>query len=135
MSADLRREILFEPGCHGLSMRWLLHGDQGTIQFLVYTSWLPSWVKPGAFGLTVDTHSERLFGPMGADLGHHWDTPAYEGESQMPSCDVRPGGACFYDGSGLAADDLLGVLLTEGHEAVWERMGAEYARLAAEVPA
>lgn len=138
----LRREIQWQPGydyrnnpekrqfgCHGMNIRWLLIGPLGAVQFLIYSSWLPSWVESGPWGNTIDTHDDRVFGPMGADLGHHWSTPTYEDEG-CQKCDILPGGECFYDGSGMAADDLLGVLLTEGHEAVWCRMESEYHRLA-----
>jgi len=141
---DFTREVRFEPGydhraedatkpwgtrrgCHGMNIRWLLHGPAGTIQFLIYSSWLPSWVGDSTFGKTITVPpGEPVHPPMGADLGHHWDEATYEGEKGFDKCDVRPAGRCFNDGSGLRADDLLGVLLTEGHEAVWSAMEDDY---------
>lgn len=141
----LRREVRFEAGydhsdedkdkprgrrrgCHGLQIRFLLHGDDGTIQFLLYTDWLPSWasadewhpVKPQPIPALHDKF------PMAADLGHHWDTSTYEGEKSMDECDVRPGGKCFYDGSGLRAEPVLAVLLKDGSDGVWAALEAEY---------
>lgn len=145
---EFRREIRFEPGydyreedrgkptgqqrgCHGLNMRWLLHGQDGTIQFLVYTMWLPSWVKEGPWGPRVDDGRRAEFRPMAADLGRHWDRvlgdPVWETQDK---CDVRPSGHCFYDGSGLNAEPLFAKLLTEGHEAVWAEMESYYWDLA-----
>jgi hypothetical protein len=130
---DFREEDAHKPshqrrGCHGMNMRWLLHGQYGTIQFLIYTSWLPSWVKEGQWGPRVDDHGPAQFRPMAADLGHHWDRPTYDGEDSM-TCDIRSGGTCFYDGSGLNAEPLFAKLLTNGSEAVWAEMEAYYWRL------
>ena len=109
MSGDLRREIVFEPGydhraedankprgqrrgCHGLTMRWLVHGEHGTTSFTVFTGWLPSWVKPGRWGDVVTApDGEPAHAPMAADLGHHWDSPTYSGEGSM-ECHYRPSG-------------------------------------------
>lgn len=139
MIADLRREIHFEPGydhrgdatgrgCHGLNMRWLVHGDAGSVQFVVHTMWLPSWVESSQFGDRVSAMiADRILSPMAADLGHHWATPLYEGEANL-ECEYLPAGRCFYDGSGLNAEQLFATLLTEGHDAVWAAMEAYWHR-------
>jgi hypothetical protein len=144
--SGLRREILWEPGydrraedadkpqgkrrgVHGMDVRWFLHGDLGSVVFTFCTMWLPTWATEGTFGLRVDNGSDPVHHPSGSDFGHHWDTPTYEGESGQDDCIFRPGG-CFYDGSGLGGEDLLGLLLTEGHEPVWARMAEEYEVLA-----
>lgn len=146
MSGDLRREIVFEPGydhraedankprgqrrgCHGLTMRWLVHGEHGTTSFTVFTGWLPSWVKPGRWGDVVTApDGEPAHAPMAADLGHHWDSPTYSGEGSM-ECHYRPSGRCFYNGSGLNAEPVFAALLTKGHEAVWEMLENYYRHL------
>jgi hypothetical protein len=145
---DLTREIRCEPGydyretdldkpsgqrrgCHGMNMRWLLHGEHGTVQFVIYTGWLPSWVVDDGdpFGPRVDDRRARGTGPMAADLGHHWDTPTYPGEDGPRSdCHLRPSGRCFYDGSGLNAEPVFAKLLTGGHDAVWAALEEYYAQ-------
>lgn len=146
MSGAFRREIHFEPGydhraedankpfgnrrgCHGLNMRWLLHGERGTIQFLVYTSWLPSWVSGDQY--RSYEVADTVHAPSPADFGWHWDASLYDGDTATDDCQYRPGG-CHYDGSGLMAEPLFAALLTEGHEAVWRAMEERYAELDAE---
>ena len=152
---EFTREVRFEPGydyaeedkdkpwgerrgVHGMNIRFLLHGDEGTIQFLVYTQWLPSWVKtePDAmFTRILDITDvmeggQKIFPPMAADIGFHWDKlPPHEPEDDwyhMQECDVRPGGQCYYDGSSLQAERVFALLLKKGHEAVWTYMEEHY---------
>lgn len=131
----LRRETRWEPafdrveegyGVHGVNCRWLLFGDQGVVQFLIYTN----WNLPEVRARLERERFEHLFcRPLAADFGHHWSTPTYEGEQTMNTCDLLPEGKCFYDGSGLYAKKVLDRLISEGSEAVWSEMEAEYARL------
>lgn len=144
----MRRELRFEPGydyrsedadkpanaqrgAHGLNIRFLVHGASGTVQFLLYTGWLPSWVHVGVTLTTVKHEASRVddLYPMAADFGHHWDTPTYSDAEPMMPCEFRPTNQCYYDGSSLRAERLLGVLLTQGHEAVWTALESEYAAL------
>lgn len=124
----LKREILWEPGfdhrndpqkkqygCHGLQIRWLVHGDKGSVQFLLYTGWLPTW--------DMGDHSQLFVMP--ADLGYHADEPQYEDQTTM-ECAHRPSGKCYYDGSSLNAEKPFKILLTEGEEALWQFLEEYY---------
>jgi hypothetical protein len=138
-----RREIRFEPGydhrndgggCHGLSIRFLLHGDKGTIQFLIYTDWLPTHITEDAWGKRIDRDKREVIRlaniyPMAADLGRHWRTRL--GYNEAPyECDILDGAdQCFYEGSALRADQVLADLLTGGDSAVWDTLEAEYASI------
>ncbi|HEY7009066.1 MAG TPA: hypothetical protein VH395_09010 [Jatrophihabitantaceae bacterium] len=144
-SAREGREVLFEAGydyraedankpfgqkrgAHGLNIRFLLHRPRGTVQFLIFTHWLPGTVGPiGEIPL------QRLapVGPMAADLGYHWDEAHYDDQPQQ-QCDVRPSGSCFYDGSGLNAQPVFAALLEHGDEAVWALLRDYYDELAGE---
>jgi hypothetical protein len=153
----LRREVRFEPGydhraedaskpagkrrgCHGLNIRFLLHGAMGCVQFCMYTDWLPSHVDHGAqFGPRVDRKLDHyglrnldLF-PMAADLGHHWRAPLYEGEWQPTECEFL-GHPCYYDGSGLNAEPVMAALFIEGDAGVWRHLEEyyEYCRVKSE---
>lgn len=54
----------------------------------------------------------------------------YDGaEEYGRDCDVLPGGVCYYDGSGLAADVPWRLLREEGHEAVWAFLRGHYSDL------
>src|SRR3989304_7948559 len=82
----LTREVVFHPayergnkgGRHSAEMRFLLHGPEGTVQFLVYTGWhLPESIKamaalPHNLGRPLN---QFIFEPMPADLGYHSPKP------------------------------------------------------------
>jgi hypothetical protein len=50
----------------------------------------------------------------------------YEGEKPMEgNCDLI-GGQCYYDGSTLAAQEYLEILIREGHEGLWKALEQKY---------
>jgi len=133
-----RREVAFEAG-HPLTLgtgpssnygrgsmkiRFLLHGPKGSTQFLWSTGVTPERTSE------VDRWGSREewihSAPVGFDVGYHADEPQYEGQDQY-DCDYRPGGKCYYDGSGLAADGFLETFLTEGEDAMWAALRHRYA--------
>lgn len=152
---EFRREVRFESGydhregaptrdpdkgnvgCSGLSIRFLLHGPAATVQFVMYTDWLPSDVVDGGWGRRVDRKREWATGtrysghgcadlyPMATDLGYHADAAQYDDQDTL-ACDVREGD-CFYDGSGLRAESVMAALFEEGDRAVWAALETEYA--------
>lgn len=128
--SELRREIKWEPGfdhrndpdptkrqygCRGMTIRFLLHGERGTMQFVISTGWLPG----------QQWKAEKVLGPMATDVGYHWDSPRYEGQGWL-ECSVRPNGRCYYDGSSLMADELFAKFTTVGEAAVWELLEQRY---------
>lgn len=140
MNPQLRREIRFDPGydyreedkdkpagqqrgVHGLGVRFFLHGQEGSVQFVFWTDWLPTWYEEGAFGhkrFKPDHNPQLLnFYPMAVDIGYHSRHPRYETHEPM-SCDVVPGmDQCYYDGSSMMAENVMVLLLQGGHEAVF----------------
>jgi hypothetical protein len=118
---EFRREIKWEPGYdrrsegmgqHCLSVRFLLKGEKGTIQFLLMTS----WYLDGSYGK-----------PLPADVGCHSLTPQHEGQRlQREACEALDGRPCYYDGSGLAADKVFERLVREGEEGVWDELERFY---------
>ena len=122
IAGDQERAVVFQPGYrtdrrtfgrHGMEVKWLLRGPKGVTQFVMFTGWEP--------GLTRD--ERQVNAPMGADLGYHALCPQYEGAYEHGPCDYLPGKPpCFYDGSGLAADDLLCRFLIEGETAIWQKL-------------
>lgn len=114
-------------GKHGLTLRWLVIGEAGAVQFTLYTGWLPEPERTMG-------RSRDQWGPLPADLGYHARKPQYEGQSQMGSCDVladMPGG-CYYDGSSLNADEPFRVLCSFGGDALWAFLERYYAATFAE---
>lgn len=110
-------------GIHSMGIRFLLHGPDATMQFLMWTGIIPEQVA-GRF--LPEWRSASA--PMAADLGYHADAPQYEGHADWGhmDCEYRKGGRCFYDGSGLAAEPLLGIALMDGHGGVFEALQSYY---------
>lgn len=137
--AEFRRELRLDPaydrgpeyGIHGVEMRFLLHGDAGTVQFVLYTNWQLPHVTPRFHApydaIGGDAHwMER---PMPVDLGYHSPVPLYEGQSLLTeSCPVLGGRPCYYDGSSLNAEPVFHRLLAEGDAGVWAELEAYYTR-------
>ena len=135
------KEIQFKPaydkrhadpkknyGVHGVTMRWILKGPLGAIQFVVYTNWqLPHVQAEMNAKLESGRSHACLHNPMPADLGYHSPKPLYEDQSPMSGkCDVLDG-KCYYAGSGLNAEPIFQLLVEKGHEAVWTALEQEYA--------
>ena len=126
----LQRAVIFEPGyndrggkygVHGMGIRWLLRGKYGAVQFLMNAGWVP--------GEKMRLAIADCF-PTGFNLGYHALVPHYEGQDSMGPCEYLDGKECFYDGSGLAADDLMHEFIREGERVVWEKLESRYADLA-----
>lgn len=107
-------------GINGVEMRWYLRGPDGIIQFVVYTNWQLPHVRDEQ----PEIQHRCLTRPLPADYGYHARVPQYEGQSAM-ECRLL-GGQCYYDGSSLYADTIFDLLVTKGHEAVWEKMRESY---------
>lgn len=140
--SDFQRQIRFEPGhsirrskgdgqdygIAAMEMRFLLAGEHGTTQFLMSTGWYPE--KAG--------YQWHHSGPSAWDLGAHWDTPwseymtAADGGWSHMDCDARPGGSCWYDGSGLRAEPVMAAFFEHGEDAVWALLEEEYRRIDAD---
>lgn len=106
-------------GIHGVDIRFVLQGEKGAVQFLMYTDWfLPETeASPALSRLT----------PMAADLGYHSIAkPDYMAVADDRDCDLLPSGRCYYDGSGLMAEPVLERLLREGDEGVWAALTDYY---------
>lgn len=121
-------------GQHGMQIRLVLVGPHGATQFLMGTSWTPIGEVDGDSRepIHVDYLQHDTYGtvgltrpPSGYDLGYHWRTPTYEGQTNYGPCEYL-GADCYYDGSGLRADDLLRDFISQGEVAVWRALVAEY---------
>jgi hypothetical protein len=128
--SEFERIVTFDPafdrrhsnpsknyGVHGVDMRMVLRGPKGATQFVLYTGWQLPHVEDSE--------------PLAADFGYHWHRARYEGQEPM-TCSYLPCGQCYYDGSGLRANDLFDVLRKEGGEGVWRELEKFYRELEAE---
>lgn len=105
-------------GIHGLDVWFVLKGPKGAVQFAVnFGVYLPSvtHVTPGDI--------------YGFDVGCHSLVPQYEGQTER-ECEHLPGGKCYYDGSGTAADEwareIFGTVGRPPEEVLWPMLEKEY---------
>lgn len=112
-------------GKSGLSIIFISKGDAGAVQFVIYTGWVPQLTKPDSIGWrSVENWGNSV---MPADLGYHSKKELYEGQDVMQeSCEYCDGQPCYYDGSGLNANDAMYALVNGGSEALWIFLDAYY---------
>ena len=110
-------------GIHGMNLKFLLKGEKGAIQFVIYTNWmLPK--NRRRWDEEVKAH---LLQPMAADVGYHSPIALYEGQEQITDeCPYLDGKPCYYDGSSTYAETVFDRFVTEGENAVWEVLEEEY---------
>ena len=135
----MERKIYFEPaydkrnpdeaknyGIHGLDIRFVLKGDKGAVQFVIYTNWqLPHVQKELARKATKD--NLFLYLPMPADVGWHSPVPIYQDQEPISEeCEYLDGKPCYYDGSTFHAEKVFDILVAEGDEAVWKYLEDYY---------
>ena len=134
----LKREIHISPafdkrssdpsknyGIHGVELCFILKGEQGAIQFVIYTNWMLPHVRE-EYDLKTNHH---LCHPIPADIGYHSRTPKYEGQKSLTDDCTVIGGACYYDGSGLQAEDVFNIMVEKGGDAMWAEMEDRYNQL------
>lgn len=113
-------------GVHGLSIRFVTKGKDGAVQFLLHTGWLPQYAEPDniLFRDIRDWGSHTI--PV--DLGYHSKTPRHKGQATIQDkCEFCDGQPCYYDGSGLNANDAMYALVNGGDKALWEFLDGYYA--------
>lgn len=106
-------------GRHGLQIRFVVKGEEGAVQFLLYTSWLPQQMLESSIG-SLAIFDWGSGSPIPADLGYHSKTPHYENQKPITDeCEFFDG-PCYYDGSGLNAAHAMYALVNGGDEALWK---------------
>lgn len=113
-------------GRHGLTIRFVTKGPMGAVQFLLYTGWLPQYVKESGIGARYIRDWGGMQ-PLPADLGYHSKKPLHEGQQPTDkACMFCDGLPCYYDGSGLNASDAMYALVNRGGKALWDFLDAYY---------
>jgi hypothetical protein len=120
-------------GVHGVELLMLVLGDRGAIQFKVFTNWMLPHVQAEQDRRTLEKAQagimdkydiSALYHPTGADLGYHAKVAQYDDQTPIQADCKWTGGSCYYDGSGLMADDVLKLLIEQRLETEYkERLG------------
>lgn len=118
-------------GIHGVNLKFLVKGDLGVVQFLIYTNWQLPHVEDEmadkAFSKDANWIKALLY-PIPADLGYHSPKPIYKDQRSM-NCEYIAGGKCFYDGSGYNAKKPYKIMVEKGGEAMWKFLEKYYHRV------
>jgi hypothetical protein len=114
----------------GIGTMWchmILKGPDGAVQFVWSTGIYNDSAKEHLLKF-CDTPRDVMehIKPEGYDRGFHSPKPLYEGQSRMDNCPYTDVGYCYYDGSGLAAEPLMELLMAEGSEPVWKELERYY---------
>ena len=113
-----------EHGASGLKISFVSKGEDGAVQFVLSTGWLPQFADPSRFeGRRCQWGGDAL--PH--SLAYHSKLPMRE--EQRPSscpCEYCDGVPCYCDGSFRNADDAMYALVNGGLKALWEFLDAYY---------
>ena len=107
-------------GVHGCSLKMILKGKKGAMQFVLYTGWHLKHVAE-------EFKAKGINDPLSANVWYHSPHPMYEGQSLIQDgCPYLDGKPCYYDGSGLYAEEAFKVLVEGGSEKLWSFLEDEY---------
>ena len=106
-------------------------GDKGAVQWMIGTDWYPEAardhlrkVRTPAF-LAQFGDIERVQ-PECWDIGYHSRAPMYEGQTSMSDECHLLGGECYYDGSGIWAEEWREGFLNGGTDWLWPKLEEYY---------
>lgn len=119
-------------GIHGVGMVWLLEGELGVVQFIVFTHWHLPHIQAEMDLEPLNSVPYMFHKPQPVDVGYHSPKPMCEGQTEM-KCDKLPSGKCYYDGSSLQATTVFNILLAEGSVGVWKELERRYVGLFGEL--
>lgn len=113
-------------GVGGVKVMMILKGEEGAVHFIFNTGMmLPSvykWWNERGLGRYDGDHLPY----MGYDVGYHSHAPLYEEQGiSQDNCEWI-GGPCYSDGSALAAEEYMNVLIEKGSDAIWEMLEERY---------
>lgn len=116
---EFRREVKASLAHGRMRVEWLLHGDDGTTQFV--------------FNVRKGDPDRRwpslpVFAADAIDIGFHWKTPI-DYATRFDKCDICGEGGCWYDGSSLRPEEVLNQALSDPdatEEVIWAELEAWY---------
>lgn len=116
-------------GVHGVDLRFVVKGDAGAVQFLIFTNWYLPHVHESIVNRKYHhaTDLDNLFSPVPAGISYHSKLPRDpEQEPSTEACEYCDGQPCYFDGSILNAEKVFSLLVEKGDEAVWEFLEEYY---------
>lgn len=126
MSAvEFTRKFEIERRGGGERHQWYLLGPRGVVQFKAGPD-----ISQNIAAMYPETHTWiDGIAWTGWDLGYHSPRPTYDGHEPITeSCEFLDGMACYYDGTGIGASELLaewGVGACDD-EIIWRTLAERY---------
>lgn len=112
-------------GIGACRITFILKGPLGAVQFMVGTNWhLPHVQREQReWQANFDKKFDNIH-PDGWDVGYHSPKPMYTDHKPMEKCDlINP---CYYDGSGLMADEWIEDFIAGGTKWLWPKLEELY---------
>lgn len=98
-------------GIGSVMISMYLKNAKGVIQFIFST------------GINLKHLRNKPLLLLGYDVGYHSPCPQYADQTLFTdNCPLLDGRKCYYDGSGLQAEEYMEVFISEGPDAVWLKM-------------
>lgn len=106
-------------------IKFILIKDNKAVQFMFGTDWyLPETVKEykekgnDMLSAPIILRGKEDCGIDGWDIGYHSPKPMFKGQKLIKCIYIK--GGCYYDGSGLYAQDNQEILIRKGSQGVWK---------------
>lgn len=120
-------------GIGAVTIFFVLKGDAGVVQFVIGTDWYLEAIQAEIDAKTrawdsANPPRRHNVRPNGWDVGYHSPKPMYEGQRIITEkCPYLNYSSCYYDGSGLRADEWVRtILLPQGSDGIWKALESEY---------
>ncbi len=109
-------------GIGSCRITFILKGEKGAVQFMIGTN----WYTPSAREHLLAFPNREKQKPDGWDVGYHSPKPMYDEQTPMSGeCHIL-GGECYYDGSGMLADEWVEDFVAGGTEWLWPKLEEQY---------
>ena len=124
-----------DRGIHGSTMRFIVKGNEGAVQFVIYTNWHLLHVQKELIeSCQTSINKFCLLQPMPIDIGYHSPKPMYDEQICIKkSCKYIDEKPCYYSGSMLNSEKYFNIMVSEGSEKLWESLEEYYNHIFMEV--
>jgi hypothetical protein len=115
-------------GYDGLFINFIVIGDDGAVQFVIHTNWVPQFVTMPDKRLTMWERTVLRRRQILPKLWYHSKSPMYEGQEPILEKCEYTNGICYLclDESDYGASDAMYSLVNGGDEALWSFLETYY---------
>lgn len=107
-------------GIHNAVMVFVVKKGHNAIQWVVSTGWYTKSAEAHLRTFPKREYREQYdYRPWATDIGYHAILPQYDGQHKLHEHCEYTGGACYYDGSSLHAEDFVDGFLQGGTDWLW----------------